>query len=76
MKKLALLMGGLLFSGSLYALDTVSVEYGNGDSADMARIGAGWDWDKQWFTDGNWLVTGSWEASIGTWRGNSSVGNN
>jgi flagellar basal-body rod protein FlgF len=56
MKKLALLMGGLLFSGSLYALDTVSVEYGNGDSADMARIGAGWDWDKQWFADGDWLV--------------------
>jgi len=52
------------------------VEYGNGDSADMARIGAGWDWDKQWFTDGDWLVTGSWEASVGTWRGNSTVGNN
>jgi hypothetical protein len=76
MKKLALLLGALLFSCNLYALDAVSVEYGNGDSADMARIGAAWDWDKQWFTDGDWLVTGSWEASIGTWRGNSTVGNN
>ncbi|OGS81673.1 MAG: hypothetical protein A2061_08255 [Gallionellales bacterium GWA2_59_43] len=75
MKKLALLMGALLFSGNLYALDTVFVEYGNGDAADMARVGAGWDWNKQWFADGNWLVTGSWEASVGTWRGNSVVGN-
>ena len=76
MKKLALLLGGVLFSCNLYAVDSVSVEYGNGDSADMARIGAGWDWDKQWFTDGDWLVTGSWEASVGTWRGNSVAGNN
>lgn len=76
MKKLALLMGALLFSGNLYALDTVSVEFGNGNATDMARIGAGWDWGKQWFTDGEWLVTGFWEASIGTWRGNSTVGNN
>ncbi|HCI14102.1 MAG: hypothetical protein A2063_06445 [Gallionellales bacterium GWA2_60_142] len=76
MKKLALLLVGVLFSCNVHALDSVFVEYGNGDSADMARIGAGWDWDKQWFTDGDWLVTGSWEASVGTWRGNSVVGNN
>ncbi|HZW24160.1 MAG TPA: acyloxyacyl hydrolase [Gallionella sp.] len=75
MKKLALLLG-VLFSCNLYAVDSVFVEYGNGDSADMARIGAGWDWDKQWFTDGDWLVTGSWEAAVGTWRGNSVAGNN
>ncbi len=76
MKKLALLLGGVLFSCNLYAVDSIFAEYGNGDSADMARIGAGWDWDRQWFTDGDWLVTGSWEASVGTWRGNSAVGNN
>jgi len=76
MKKLSLLLVGILFSCNLYAVDSVSVEYGNGNATDMARIGAGWDWDKQWFTDGDWLVTGSWEATVGAWRGNSSVGNN
>lgn len=76
MKKLALLLGTLLFSCNLYALDAVSIELGNGDSTDTTRIGAAWNWDKQWFTDGDWLVTGFWEASVGTWRGNSAVGNN
>lgn len=74
MKKFGLLMGALLFSGSLQALDFVSAEYGNGDSVDMARVGAGWDWQQQWFTDGDWLVTGSWEASIGSWQGRGAAG--
>ncbi|MBK8571023.1 MAG: acyloxyacyl hydrolase [Nitrosomonadales bacterium] len=42
----------------------------------MARIGAQWDWEKKWFTDGNWLVTGYWEASAGRWNGQNSAGSN
>lgn len=78
MKKLGLLVAALFFSGNLYALDTVSVEYGNGsnEAADMVRVAAGWDWSQQWFTEGDWFVTGSWEASAATWRGRSSVANN
>ncbi len=76
MRKVGLLVSAMLFSGSVLAVDGVSVEYGNGDAADMARVGALWNWDKQWFTEGDWLVTGFWEASLGTWRGNSAAGNN
>jgi len=76
MKKIGLLISALLFSGSVSAVDGVSVEYGNGDAADMVRAGAVWNWDKQWFTGGNWLVTGFWEASLGSWRGRSAAGNN
>ncbi|MDZ4202669.1 MAG: acyloxyacyl hydrolase [Gallionella sp.] len=76
MKKIGALLMALSFSGGALALDGVSVEYGSGDSSSMARVSAQWDWDKQWFTDGEWLVTGFWEASLGSWRGNSSVGNN
>lgn len=76
MKKFALLMGALLFSGNLYAVDTVFVEYGSGNTSDMARVGTGWDWDKQWFADGDWLVTGSWEAALGSWHGRSASGGN
>ncbi len=76
MKKIGLLISTLLFSGGVSAMDVVSVEYGNGDATDMARVGAAWNWDKQWFTGGDWLVAGFWEASLGRWRGHSAVGNN
>ena len=76
MKKTGLLLGILLFSGSASAVDGMSVEFGNGDATDMARVGAFWNWDKQWFAEGDWLVTGFWEASFGTWRGHSAAGNN
>ncbi len=76
MKKIAWLLGALLLSGNVWAVDGVSLELGNGDSTDTARVGAIWDWDKKWFTEGDWLVTGFWEANAGTWRGKSSVGNN
>ncbi|MBK9160600.1 MAG: acyloxyacyl hydrolase [Nitrosomonadales bacterium] len=76
MRKLGWLLGALLLTGNAWAVDGVSVEAGNGDYTDSARIGAIWDWDKQWFDEGDWLVTGFWEASLGMWRGRSSVGNN
>ncbi|HEX5337195.1 MAG TPA: acyloxyacyl hydrolase [Gallionella sp.] len=76
MKKLGWLLAALLLSGNAKAVDGVSFEVGNGDYTDTARVGAIWNWDKQWFTDGDWLVTGFWEATAGVWRGRSSVGNN
>ncbi len=76
MRKIGLLAGALFFSANVFAVDGVSVEYGNGDGADMARVGAVWNWDKQWFADGDWLVTGFWEASLGSWRGHGGTGNN
>lgn len=76
MKKLSVLLFSMLMTAQAYAVDGMSVEYGSGDSADMARVGALWNWDKSWFNDGDWHVTGFWEASAGQWRGKSSVGNN
>jgi hypothetical protein len=76
MKKISLLVSALLFSTSVFAVDGVSVEYGNGDATNMARVGANWKWGKQWFTEGNWLVTGFWEASVGRWDGHSAAGDN
>ncbi len=75
-KKLGGFLCALLFSGHVWAVDGVSIEMGNGDHADVARAGAVWNWDKQWFTDGDWLVAGFWEATVGTLKGRSSVGNN
>ena len=76
MKKICVLIGAILLNGNVWAIDGVSAEIGSGDKTNMARIGAQWDWQKKWFTDGNWLVTGYWEASAGRWNGQNSPGNN
>ena len=76
MKQIGLLAGMLFLSGNALAVDGVSVEYGNGDAANMARAGMSWNWDKQWFAEGDWLVTGFWEVSLASWRGHSAAGNN
>ncbi len=76
MKKVSGFLCALLFSGHVLAVDGISVEAGNGDHTDTVRVGATFNFERQWFTDGDWLVTGFWEASIGKWQGRSGVGNN
>jgi hypothetical protein len=76
MKKIGALVSALLLSGNALAMDGVAVEYGNGDSTDMARASVLWNWDREWFADGDWVLTGFWEASLGSWRGKSATGNN
>lgn len=58
------------------AVDGISVEAGNGNATDMARIGLQWDWQKKWFTGGSWHVSGYWDASLGYWHGHSAAGDN
>jgi hypothetical protein len=75
MKKVGWFLCALLFSGNAVSVDGVSVEAGNGDSTNTARVGATWNFDRQWFTEGDWLVTGFWEATAGRWQGRSAIGN-
>ena len=75
-KKVGGVLCALLLSCNVWAVDGMFVEMGNGDHADIARVGAIWNYDKQWFTDGDWLVSGFWEASVGQWKGRSGVGDN
>lgn len=76
MKKVSWFLCALLFSGNVLAVDAVSVEAGNGNSTDSARVGAIWNFNQQWFTEGDWLVAGFWEATAGKLQGRSSAGNN
>lgn len=71
MKNIIWFFTALLLSGNVQAVDGVFAEYGNGNAAEMARAGAIWNWDKQWFTEKDWLTTGFWEASLGSWRGHT-----
>ena len=76
MNRTAWILAALLFSGKVFALDGMSIEYGHGYSANMGRVTALWNFDRKWFDNGDWMVTGFWEASIGAWRGHSAQGNN
>lgn len=78
MKKIIALVYALLLSSNVWAVDGFSVEYGqtdySGDNANMARLGAQWDWKKPLVTKGNWLLTGYWEVSAGSWNGQNRGG--
>ncbi len=75
MKKLLTLFS-LLFPMSAFAVDGISVEAGNGNSADMMLAALQWDWQSRWFEAGAWHLGGYWEASVGSWRGKSAIGDN
>jgi len=62
--------------GAAFAVDSVSVEDGNGNATDMMRAGVQWDWQKKWLDNGDWHLGGFWDASIGEWRGHAAIGGN
>jgi lipid A 3-O-deacylase len=52
-----------------FASDGVSFEIGNGNGAEMWRIGITRNWNKKWLAAGNWYLGGFWEAQFGQWSG-------
>jgi len=75
-KKLLGSAGAALFAFSMYAhaIDGMSVEAGSGtNSVDLWRIGAQWNWQKQWLRGPEWHVGGYWDAQIGQWHGASHI---
>jgi lipid A 3-O-deacylase len=76
MKKLSLLLLLSLAMSQAFAVDGTFIEYGEGDMVNAYRVGALWDWNKHWMTDGGSQITGFWEATLGRWRGNKPNDNN
>ena len=70
------LLAALLMTSNAGAVDGLSFEAGRGEYTNTKRVGAIWNWQKQWLTDGAWQLTGFWEAMAGSWRGHSPAGNN
>ena len=50
------------------AIDGMSLEIGNGDAVDMARVGVQWDWKKRWFQGSDWHLGGYWDLAGGYWQ--------
>lgn len=52
------------------AVDSVSLEFATGDNTKMARVGAQWKWDNQWWKSNGTHIGGYWDATLAQWRGN------
>lgn len=48
--------------------DSFSLELGAGKSAQMARVAAQWDWERQWFVSDGAQLSAYWNLSAGSWR--------
>lgn len=63
-----------LFTAPAHAVDSVSVEAGSGtESVKLGRVGAQWNWQKQWFKGDAWHVGGYWDLQLGQWHGASHI---
>jgi len=58
------------------AVDAAAVEVGNGDGADMGRVGIQWDWNRRWFQGQSWHLGGYWDLGLGYWRRDVLPGQN
>lgn len=58
---------GLLVSMPCGAVDSMAVEGGGGDGADMARVAVQWNWNKRWLQGSDWHVGGYWDLGLGYW---------
>jgi len=62
------------FALPAHAVDGVSVEAGSGtESVDLWRVGAQWNWQKQWLKGNEWHVGGYWDLQLGQWHGASHI---
>jgi lipid A 3-O-deacylase len=66
-------LAGCMAAGSATAVDGVALEFGQGNSTDMGRIGLQWSWNKQWFKGDQWHVGGFWDLSLGHWRRDNTL---
>jgi lipid A 3-O-deacylase len=55
------------------AIDSASVEVGQGNGVDMWRIGAQWKWQRKWLAGAGWHLGGYWDAQLGAWKGRNQL---
>ena len=51
-----------------FAIDRVFLEPGAGKEGDLIRIGAQWEFEKQWFAGGKWHLGALLEVDLGSWH--------
>lgn len=57
-----------LAASSAFAVDSVALEYGNGNRSDIVRLSAQWNWQKPLWTSNAWELGGHWDANVTRWN--------
>jgi hypothetical protein len=52
----------------VYAVDSISAEYGTGNHTDLVRFGTQWNWGKRWWQSNGTHLGGYWDLSLGRWH--------
>lgn len=53
-----------------FAVDSTSFEMGTGDRTQMVRVGAQWNWGKEWWKSNGTHIGGYWDLTLSQWRAN------
>lgn len=51
------------------AVDSMSLEWAEGDRTQVVRIGAQWDWVARWWQSNGSHIGGYWDLDLAQWRG-------
>ena len=57
-------------SQSANAVDSSSVEFATGNKTQLVRVGAQWNWNKEWFKSNGTHLGAYWDGTLAEWRGN------
>jgi lipid A 3-O-deacylase len=64
----SLVLAGAVLPGAAQAVDSVSLEIGAGKNVQIARVGAQWDWQRQWLPSASGHLGGYWDLTAASWR--------
>jgi lipid A 3-O-deacylase len=72
-RKIKVIAAGFVFicwNTPSHAIDSSSFEVGTGNKTQLFRLGAQYNWDRQWFQSNGTHVAAYWDFTLAYWRGN------
>ncbi len=60
----------VLSASSAFAIDSMALEYGNGNRTDVVRVSAQWNWKKPLWSSASTELTGHWDVNLSHWKEN------
>lgn len=59
----------LCLCSSCFALDSASLELGNGNKTQLVRLAAQWNWQRRWWKTNGTHIGGYWDVNMSKWHG-------
>jgi lipid A 3-O-deacylase len=67
-KSLIALSSAFSLQAIAISIDSASIEYGSGNDVEIIKVGAQWDWQKQWLESNGTHLGGYWDISAANWK--------